>query len=56
MFYLFNKKKEVMFTTLRDEWGRLQTVMLRPSSRLTDKELAEQLGTSQATVERERKD
>lgn len=59
MFY-FDKKKEVQHHTLlkiRDEWGVLRFLpRVRCAPRLTDKELADQLGCEQATVERERKD
>ena len=53
--FFFDDRKEVI-RKIRDEWGRLRTVSFRPSSRLTDKELAEQLQCDQATVERHRRD
>ena len=59
MFY-FYRKKEVSpkhVIKIRDEWGQLHIVKTDAASpRLSDKELAEQLETNQATVETHRRD
>lgn len=56
MFFL-DTKKEVRVIKIRDEWGVLHEVTIRrDASYLTDKELAEALGTSRITVETHRRD
>ena len=60
MFFFDNRKEVIRTIKIRDEWGVLHDVevygMTRGTPRLTDKELAEQLCTSQVTVETHRRD
>lgn len=54
--FFFDNRKEVTIK-IRDEWGVLREVTFkRDTSYLTDEELAEQLCTSQVTVETHRRD
>ena len=55
--FFFDNRKEVTIK-IRDEWGVLRKMCVRPRDvpALTDKELAEQLRTSQVTVETHRRD
>lgn len=57
--FFFKKKKEVPIETktFRDEWGRLRSIVIvQPTPRVSDKELARLLECDQATVERYRRD
>ena len=57
MFYFYDKGGVTKEIKMRDEWGELRTytLVLKPP-RLTDRDLADELGTDPATVYAHRRD